>query len=88
MVNIYMEVAKYMKRAVMMGCTNEEVLKRRAYMHALHILDGRNVDREMLKRIRRWTNCLIMIMREEVRQPGEPFERITLEVVRERMARK
>jgi len=42
--NIYAEIRRYMKNAIIRGCTNEEVLKHRAYIYATNLV-GENATR-------------------------------------------
>ena len=82
--NIFMEVNRYMKNAIRRGCTDEEVLKSRAYLYAMNLV-SENVSREFLFRIRSFINANVRMIREEYRKGGENFEEVTLEEVRRRM---
>jgi len=82
--NIFIEIDNYMKRAIRMGCTDEEMLKRRAYGYALGLVsDGTN--RDFLRDVRAFINANVMNIRSEFRKGGEDFTKVTLEEVRRRM---
>ena len=82
--NIYAEIRRYMKNAIIRGCTDEEVLKHRAYIYATNLV-GENATKEFLCNIRSFINATVILIREECRRGGEGFEKVTLDEVRRRL---
>lgn len=86
--NKWMKLREYMENAIILGCTDDEKLKRVALRYALTLFseDGKyEIDRKLYEEIKAHISSFLYRIRAEVRKAGEPYEKVTLEVVRERL---
>jgi len=93
--NNWLKLSEAIKMMVLKGCTDENILKRRAWQKAREIFEnqinsifekeGIKAVRELEKEIISYINWWIMVTKEEVRKGGEPYQNINLEVVKERL---
>jgi len=91
----WQKLGEIMKQMLISGCTDEDILKNRAYKKAQKIFanqinavferNGIKAVRKLEMEIMMYINWWIRAKREEVRRAGEDFRKINLDIVRERM---
>ena len=91
----WQKLGEIMKQMLISGCTDEDILKNRAYKKAQEIFadqinavferDGIKAVRKLEVEIMAYINWWIRAKREEVRKAGEDYRKINLDIVRERM---
>lgn len=86
--NKWCMLGEYMRRLIIRGCTDEELVKRLARQYASKLFGNENgiiYNRELIQRIKDYTSSFIYMIKEEVRYGGEPYDKIDLNVVRVRL---
>jgi len=85
--NRWLELDKYMRNAIIRGCTDEEQLKKVALRHAGYLFgdDGFITNKGLEKEIKAFISSFIHQIKNEVRNGGEAYENIDLKVARVRM---